>query len=205
MKKCYYLLFIFFFVKVFSQENNADINFEYERVYIEVGVLSPLGKLKDKFDNAPSFGFWFRNRIIKDDYVDLGFNFFVPNNPRNIKVGINDTVLSYKSDHFAINIGVRFARVMPLSITANKTNIEWNSGFGIALNFYDAPDEYSFEKGMEKQEVLTTILISQGLKINYKNVGLQVHYQFLPYRLFMKNHEPNFGSQSLMFGIVYRQ
>lgn len=205
MKKSYYLLVLFLFTKGFCQKNTNDLNSDYERVYIEVGIISPLGNLKNKFESSPSFGFWFRNRIIKDDYVDFGFNFFIPKNPRNLIVSINDTVLSYKSDHFAINIGARFARVMPLSMQSDNTTIEWNSGIGAGLNFYDAPDEFTFKEGKNKQEVLATFLISQGIKLNYKNVGFQIHYQFSPYRLFMKNHEPNFGSQSLLFGFVYRQ
>ena len=72
MKKYILALIGLMFNIMQSQTNNP----EYERVYIEIGYLKPLDKLSNKFDISPSFGFWFRNRIQKNDYVDLGFNFF---------------------------------------------------------------------------------------------------------------------------------
>ena len=124
MKKYILALIGLMFNIMQSQTNNP----EYERVYIEIGYLKPLDKLSNKFDISPSFGFWFRNRIQKNDYVDLGFNFFIPNNPSNINFKFQDTILSYKSRYFAINIGARFAKVLPLSLQTNDFNFEWNSG-----------------------------------------------------------------------------
>ena len=200
MKKYILALIGLMFNIMQSQTNNP----EYERVYIEIGYLKPLDKLSNKFDISPSFGFWFRNRIQKNDYVDLGFNFFIPNNPSNINFKFQDTILSYKSRYFAINIGARFAKVLPLSLQTNDFNFEWNSGVGLALNTYKAPDEIDFGDD-HSGEILTTFYISQGIKVNYKNVGLQCHYQWLPYGFFSERLEKDFGSQSLMFGIVYRQ
>ena len=178
---------------------------DYERVYVEAGFLQPIGKLSKQFEIAPSFGFWFRSRIEKENFVDLGFNFFIPKNPVEPNFRYRNTTVNYKSDHFAINIGTRFAKVFPISKTTENFNVDWNSGIGIALNFYSAPDELEFGDREYTEEVLTTFYLSQGIKVNYKNVGLQCHYNWSPYGLFNEKLEQGFGSHSLMFGIVYRQ
>ena len=92
-----------------------------------------------------------------------------------------------------------------MSLRKKDFNLEWNSGIGLALNFYKAPYELDFEGGEYTKEVLTTFYLSHGIKFNYNNVGLQCHYQWSPYGLFNDKVEKDFGSQSLMFGIVYRQ
>lgn len=200
--KRYILILVFFgLANLQAQQTTQD----YERVYIEAGLVQPLGSLSNKFDTSSSFGFWFRNRIVHQDFVDFGFNFFIPRHARNVDFKVQDSNLSYKSKHFAINIGARFAKVMPLSLKSNHSNFEWNSGIGLALNVYKAPEDFVFEEGINTGEILTTFFLSQGIKINFKNIGLQCHYQLTPYGLFEKKVENNFGSQSLMFGIVYRQ
>lgn len=200
MKKYIFILVSIVFYSSKAQNNQVD----YERVYIEAGFVKPLGKLSDKFEMSPSFGFWFRNRILKKDYVDFGFNLFIPKDAPNVNFKFQDSILSYKSRHFAISIGARFAKVMPLSLQSDDFNFEWNSGIGIALNTYKAPDEIDFGDD-HSGETLTTFILSQGVKVNYKNVGLQCHYQWSPYGLFDDKLAKDFGSQSIMFGIVYRQ
>ncbi len=200
MKKYIFTVTFFVLTTIEAQTNKP----EYERVYVEAGFVKPLGRLSEKFDISTSFGFWFRNRVLSDNYIDFGFNFFIPNNPSNVNFKYQDSVLSYKSRHFAINIGARFAKVMPLSLQDKSFNFEWNSGVGLALNAYKAPDEIDFGDD-HSGEILTTFYISQGIKVNYKNVGLQCHYQWSPYGLFAEKLEKDFGSQSIMFGIVYRQ
>lgn len=177
---------------------------EYERVYVEAGYVKPLGNLANKFEMSPAFGFWFRTKMFREDYVDFGFTFFIPKNPVPADFKYRDSVVKYKSDHFGINIGTRFAKVIPLSQKSVAFNAEWNSGIGVALNFYSAPDALEFRKGEYTNEVLTTFYLSQGIKVNYKNIGLQVQYQWSPYGLFNERID-DFGSQSLLFGIVYRQ
>ena len=200
MKKLFVLVLIL--VNGFSYaQNTAD----YEQIYVEAGFVQPIGKLSSQFEMSPSFGFWFRNKLVKSDYIDFGFNFFIPKHPSIINVKYRDAVLQYKSKHFGINIGTRFAKVIPLSLKNNNCNVEWNSGIGLALNVYKAPNEVEFGKNEHSGEVLTTFYISQGIKLNYKNVGFQCHYQFSPYKLFSERIDNNYGSQSLMFGIVYRQ
>ena len=78
MKKYYLIGVLLLNQFIVAQENTANM-IEYERVYIEVGQVVPLGKLKAQFDNSFAFGFWFRNRIIKNDFVDFGFTCFIPN------------------------------------------------------------------------------------------------------------------------------
>ena len=201
MKK--YILFII--CMVISSSQSQEIKQDYERIYVEAGFVKPLGALSNKFEMAPSFGFWFRNRVVQKDFIDFGFNFYIPNKTVNANFRYRDTILNYKSKHFAINIGARFAKISPLSLKTNNAYFEWNSGIGLALNVYQAPDEIEFGEGEYSGEVLTTFFLSQGIKVNYKNIGLQCHYQWSPYGLFSENLEKDFGSQSIMFGIVYRQ
>lgn len=189
----------------FSQKDSVFSINEYERVYVEAGFVQPIGKLSDKFDLSSSFGFWYRSKMNREDYIDFGFNFFIPKKPVDVNFKYRDTNVKYESGHFAINIGTRFAKVIPLSPTKKDFNAEWNSAIGLALNFYKAPHELEFEDGDHTKEVLTTFYLSQGIKLNYKNIGLQCHYQFSPYGIFNDKIEKDFGSQSLMFGIIYRQ
>ncbi|WP_264536049.1 hypothetical protein [Flavobacterium sp. N1736] len=205
MRRFIILLIFIFSGSVFSQNESQGSSDEYERIYIEAGFLQPIGKLSDKFDLSPSFGFWFRNKLNQEDFVDFGFNFFIPKNPAQPNFKYRDSIVQYKSSHFAINIGTRFTKVILLSQRKTDFNLEWNSGIGLALNFYNAPNELEFGDREHTKEVLTTFYLSQGIKLNYKNTGIQCHYQWSPYGLFNDRVEKNFGSQSLMFGIVYRQ
>ncbi|CAI2766424.1 hypothetical protein [Flavobacterium collinsii] len=205
MRRVLLLLISMFSIVAFSQTESKDSSVEYERIYIEAGFLQPIGKLSNKFDLSPSFGFWYRTKMNREDFIDFGFNFFIPKKPLNVNFKYRDSVVQYKSSHFAINIGTRFAKVISLSQRKTDFNLEWNSGIGLALNFYNAQKELEFESGEHTKEVLTTFYLSQGIKLNYRNTGLQCHYQWSPYGLFNDQVETNFGSQSLMFGIVYRQ
>lgn len=205
MKRLLFLLFFIIAAAAFAQKEPQDSFDEYEKIYVEAGFVMPIGKLSEKFDLSPSFGFWVRNKLNQEDFIDFGFNFFIPKNPVEVNFNYRDSIVKYKSNHFAINIGTRFAKNIPLSQTSKKFNAEWNSGIGLALNFYNAPKELEFGGGEHTKEVLTTFYLSQGIKFNYKNTGLQCHYQWSPYGLFNDQVEKNFGSQSLMFGIVYRQ
>jgi hypothetical protein len=206
MKKLLIIMISMLYLQAEAQDF-LDVSSEadYERVYVEAGFLQPIGKLSEQFEMSPSFGFWFRNKINKDDFVDLGFNFFIPKNPVALNFKYQDSIVKYKSKYFGINIGTRFSKVMVLSQKSTNFNAEWNSGIGLALNVYSAPKELQFEKGEHSGDVLTTFFLSQGVKLNYKNVGLQCHYQWSPYGLFNERLEKGIGSQSLMFGIVYRQ
>lgn len=187
---------------------------EYERVYVEVGLVKPIGNLSTKFEASPCFGFWFRSKIKNDDYIDVGFNVMIPQQASNIDFTYKDSVFSLKSHRFGGNLGFRFAKVFPFSNVSPRNNIEWNTGFGVAALFYDAnhkryedirSGKYKSNNNETYTYGLATLFLSQGIKINIKNVGLQFNYQFTPYGLFEKRMEPNFGSQSIMFGIYYRQ
>ena len=74
----------------------------------------------------------------------------------------------------------------------------WKYTFGANLNF-------EFDKKYGKQETLATFFFFFCIKLNYKNVGFQIYYQYAPYPLFMKYHSSNYGSQSLLVALVYRQ
>ncbi|WP_338376352.1 hypothetical protein [uncultured Flavobacterium sp.] len=188
----------------FSQ-NDSISKSEYERVYIEVGVIKPLGKMVDKFETSPSVGFWYRTKIVREDYVDLGFNIFMPIKARDIDFKYRDSIVSYKSNHFGISAGTRFSKGISMSNQIKDFNLEWNSGIGFIFNFYEAPDELDFGENKSNHEILCSLYLSQGIKLNYKNIGLQCHYNFSPYNLFNEYVNEKYGSHSLLFGLVYRQ
>lgn len=205
MKTLISLLACILFYASNAQPTVDKLTTDYERVYVEAGFVMPIGNLADKFELSPSFGFWFRTKMFREDYIDIGFNFFILKNPSDAKFKYQDSIVNYESKYFGINIGSRFAKVIPLSHTSTSTSVEWNSGIGLAINVYNAPDNLEFKDGEHTNEILTTFYLSQGIKFNYKNLGIQGHYQWSPYGLFNEKLEKNFGSQSLMFGIVYRQ
>src|SRR6218665_3664133 len=118
------MLLIFIFSEfAFAQNESQNLSDTYERIYVEAGFVQPLGKLSEKFDLSPSFGFWFRNKLSQDDFVDFGFNFFVPKKPLNVNFEYRDSIVQYKSSHFAINIGTRFAKIIPLSQRKTDFNL----------------------------------------------------------------------------------
>lgn len=187
---------------------------EYERVYVEVGLVKPLGNMSTKFELSPSYGFWFRSKIKNDDYIDVGFNILIPKQASNINLTYKDSIFSLGSNRFGGNLGFRFAKIFPFSQVSPRNNIEWNTGFGVAALFYDANhkryddilnDKYKEDTNETYSFGLATIFLSQGIKLNFKNVGVQFNYQFTPYGLFENRIEPHFGSQSIFFGIYYRQ
>ncbi|MES2864534.1 MAG: hypothetical protein V4666_10480 [Bacteroidota bacterium] len=214
MKKVIVIICLFVLNVLFSQNKLEEINSEYERVYVEVGLVKPIGNLSNKFELSPSYGFWFRSRIKNDDYIDIGLNVMIPQKVSNINFTHNDSVFSLGSKRLGINLGFRFAKVFPFSNVSPRNNVEWNTGFGVSTLFYDANHkrhedimigEYKNDNNKTYDYGLTSLFLSQGIKLNFRNVGLQFNYQFTPYGLFEKRIEPNFGSQSLLFGIYYRQ
>ena len=104
MKKLFVVLITIF---CFQAEAQHILDFssdtDYERVYVEAGFLQPIGKLSNQFEMSPSFGFWFRNKIHKKDFVDFGFNFFIPKNPVDPNFKYRDSIVKYKSKYFGIN------------------------------------------------------------------------------------------------------
>ena len=68
----------------------------------------------------------------------------------------------------------------------------------------DLKNSPSFNQS-DSSEALSTFHIGQGIKLNVDNVALQVQYQFTPYHIFYEYIDKDFGSQSLIFGIVYKQ
>jgi hypothetical protein len=187
---------------------------EYERVYIEVGLVKSIEKLSNKFELSPSYGIWFRSKIKDDDYIDIGLNIMIPKHASKINLAYKDSLFSLDSNRFGGNLGFRFAKIFPFSRVSPRNNIEWNTGFGVAALFYDANhkryddiinDKYKKNNDETYDFVLATIFVSQGIKLNLKNVGVHVNYQFTPYGLFENRISENFGSQSILFGIYYRQ
>jgi hypothetical protein len=191
-------------------------NKEYERVYIEVGFLQPLGNLNNQFDASIDFGFWFRTKIEATKCFDLGFNIYVPKNSKPFNFKYSDSVFKLKPSGFSGMLGIKYCKIFPISNHKKKINIEWINSFGVAFIFYPPDDEryYDIKNGTTKDKdgknksytnALTTINLAEGFMFNVDNIGVQVQYQFTPFSTTNDKLDSNFGSQSLIFGMVYRQ
>ena len=194
-----------------SAQNTLDQNDDYERVYVEAGVFYPVGNLKNRVLPAPNFGFWIKSRVKEDQFFDIGFNFSIQKNTADFKFQKNDSIFKNTSRGVSGMVGFRYNKIFEISNNSRDITVEWFPSFGYAffmykssfVNFANAPNivvnEYSSRKA------LSTFHLGQGLKLNIDNVALQVQYQYTPYHLFYDYIENDFGSQSLIFGIVYKQ
>ncbi len=185
------------------QENN-----DYERVYIEVGVLYPLDKLKNTIKSAPNFGFWYKSRIKKTEFLDFGFNMSVLKNKMTFQSETNDSIFKNTPKYFAGMVGFKYCKEYSLSDSKN-IKLEIFPSIGYAFFFYESKliglknnNSLNDEKS---KKALSTFHLGQGIKLNIDNVAVQMQYQFTPYNLFYKNIDENLGSQSLIFGIIYKQ
>jgi hypothetical protein len=190
-------------------QNNDNIEpiEEYERVYVEFGQIIPFGDFAKQMDKSLHYGFWIRTKIKHNNFMDFGLNFYIPKDAQPIQVFKKGEFHTYESTDFTFSIGGRLSKVFKIS---ENVNVEWVSGFGIKFLTYKTPntlilteEEQADEKNKE-DNVLLMPNLSQGIRWNYKNVGLQVHYH-LGDASGNLDYKGNIGNTFLTFGIVYRQ
>jgi hypothetical protein len=207
------LIFVLIFNTIYSQNSTEK---EYEKVYIEVGALQPLGNLKNQFDASIDFGFWFRTKIEKTKCIDFGFNLYVPKNSKPFNYTYSDSIFRLKPSNFSGMIGFKYCKIFPISSHKKNINLEWINTFGLAFIFYSPADDryYDIKNGTTKNKdgtnksysnALTTFHLAEGLLFNIDNIGFQIQYQFNPFATTNPKLDANFGNQSLIFGLVYRQ
>ena len=203
MKKYIIIIILFQFYGIKAQKKDS-LSTDYDRIYVEFGQIIPLGTLKKQFDQSLHYGFWLRTKIKHNNYWEVGFNFYIPKNAQPVQVFEKGSNHIFKSAKFNFSFGGRLSKVIELS---KNTNIDWVTGFGVKLYPYSIPNTLILtEEEKEKRDgnVIFQPYLAQGLRFNYKNIGLQVHYHYGVNFQTLKLTE-NFGNSYLTFGVVYRQ
>ena len=184
-------------------------NDDFEKIVFEVGMLYPLGKLKQQIAPMPNIGLWYKMRIKGENFAELGFNTSIMNGLQSFNVQRSDSIFRVKPRGLGGMLGVRFIKNYRMS---KHTSVEWIPSIGYAFMMYKG----NFIAFADKNDTriitddslsknLDGIHLGQGIRLNYDNVGVQIHYQFTPYSAFTNDVSKNFGNQSLIFGLVYRQ
>lgn len=202
------ILFVLVFSKMYSQDT---IHFEkvddFRRFYFEFGIQNPQKELSNKFDKSYNIGIWVRNKIKKNQFLDIGLELNFLNKPREVNYNDDNSIIKFKSSKDGLKAGFRYSRIIPFSNKNSGFNFESNTGIGWAVLYYSVSEKYGndVKDKLNKKTNLNTIFLSQTFKINVYDFGFFCGYYFSPYTMFTKNYESNFGSQSIAFGFVYRQ
>lgn len=191
-----------------AQEKCAPDN-DFERIIFEAGMLYPIGKLQEKIAPMPNLGLWYRSQIRKDLFMDVGFNVSIINGLQTFDIERNDSIFKSKPRGLGGMVGFRFSKIYRLS---QRANFEWCPSIGFAflpyranfIGFSNTNDTRSINPE-QKTKALLGMHLGQGIRLNYDDVGFQVQYQFTPFSVFTKDIAHDFGNQSFVFGVVYRQ
>lgn len=199
MKKLLFLLI--FSGLMYSQDKDSTF------VSAEGSMIFPSGNLKNKFDYATMYGFWFKLGQEKSMSANIGFDILFLKNARAIDYEFNDSIYKINSNNFGLDFGIRAAKNINLFSKISETKfIEIESTFGVHYLDYDFIKENEKEKknSYEAPFANTTLLLSTGVSFVYKNVGLKIGYRYTPF-YDIEGIESKFGSSSFSFGIVYKQ
>ena len=191
-------------MNLFGQKTKISAN-DLQIVSAEASILVPIGALSNKFDYAHSYGFWFRMAAKEKLFADGGISFMFLQNAREVLFDFNNQPLVVRSKKIGIDVGVRIGKITSISKKA-----WWEYDVSLAVHYLD----YQFPKkqnsdsteGKKEGELFknAAILIAPELKYMYQNVGFRIQYRFTPMNM-ISGLEPNFGSQSICFGMVYKQ
>ena len=209
MKNIIIILVIWFTINQgLSQQNLTETN-HFERVVFEVGALYPIGKLKAQIAPMPNIGLWYKTRIKGETFAEFGFNTSIMNGLQTYDIQRSDSIFRVKPRGLGGMVGVRFVKNYKLS---NRASVEWIPSIGYAFIMHKG-DFVSFANKDDSRSInpdtksggLSSMHFGQGIRINYDNIGLQAHYQFTPFSIFTNDVSSEFGNQSFVFGLVYRQ
>lgn len=212
MKTHFYFFALLVSTVVVAQPENDGRGLKHtasiEHVYIEFGGCSPIGQLREYQKPNVNLGFWVLVQHFRDERLEVGFNLTLAK-PGNAFISRKlDSVFSNRAKAASGMIGFRYVRKYPIG-----QNGHWSSevfpSLGYAFFGYDSQlkatrSDGDIVAGERKFKALSTIHVGQGVRVNYKNVGIQAQYQFTPYDWFSRNDD-TIGAHSLTFGIVYRQ
>ena len=183
---------------------------KYERLVAEANARIPIGSLAGKMGVSPEAGLWYRTKVSHNDMMDWGGTVFVPLGRKDFEYKTQEGVWQTKAVGVSGMVGCRMNKLYSVA----NTTLEWSTSFGYAFfTFHDEASEYAHKNFPERYEdnnsgyiaALSTFHLGQGLRLQVKNYGLQLHYNYTPYGLFSKHVVDNFGSHSLSVGVWYRQ
>lgn len=193
-------------VSLFAQkfETHKKLNrYDKEIVNAEFGVIFPMGNLKNKFEYAQSYGFWFNSVREKDFMVELGISIFFPKEARPIQYQFQDSIHTIESRKYGLDFGLRLDKIIQFS---DDKKLILDTTIGINYLDYKFPKDESKDAKKDNGAGFknTTFLIAPEIKYIYQNVGLKLQYRFTPYNV-IEGMESNFGSSSILIGIIYKQ
>ncbi len=171
----------------------------YKRNIVEVSFGIPLGQLSDKYESSITTAFYMRTKIAKRQFIDFGAELSGIVKGRAVEYEFNDGTILLDGSKSAFLLGLRYTRFLYRSKNENF-HIESNSGIGWKYLHYSKPDEDSFDE-IDLKPTLSTIALSQGIKVMVHGFGVHCNYQYAPYGLFNSKSEENFGASSINFGV----
>lgn len=176
----------------------------FRRNYIEIGNNQPQGNLKDKYSNGIEVGYWLRNRLAKNNYLDYGLELNFLEKPRAISYRYADSLIQFESSRVGLKLGFRFSTVWYRGSHPDGFSLESNSGLGWAVLYYKVSSQYpnQFQHDLDKKTNLNTVFVSQTVKINWNCIGFYITGSLQPYTLFYKKNESHFGGAVISWGIV---
>lgn len=198
-----------------AQETEADTlaikSKKSKRFYVETGIHIPIDDLAEVIKPSPQIGVWYRSEFQKNNFVEFGFNVFIPLKNESFVFKVPDTLIKTNAEGISGMVGFRFNKIYH-PFHKKDVSIELNTSLGYAFFMYDANyhrylNELENESKTDKpySRAFSTFHIGTGVKFNYKNIGCQVHYQWTPYALFSDYIDKNLGAQAIQIGIFYRQ
>lgn len=192
-----------FFTVLFSAICFSQNTKETHCVTAEATIIAPLGKLSSKFNYAQSYGFWIKENTKRDIYASIGIAFLILDKGKNIQYRAKDSTYTISSENYGIDFGFRLTKRKQLS---KNNSIEVSNTLAIHYLSYNFPNRKSDESDSTKGNDFknTTGLFAPEISFIHKNMGVKIQYRYTPFSI-IDGFESKFGSQSLAFGLVYKQ
>ncbi|MFM2230652.1 MAG: hypothetical protein RL607_1910 [Bacteroidota bacterium] len=178
----------------------------FRRNYVEIGFNYPKGNLSNKFVHGVEVGYWLRNRLAKNQYLDYGLELNFLEKPRTISYQYADSLIQFESSRVGLKLGLRYSKVWYQGSNPDGFSLESNSGLGWAALYYKVSSQYpdQFQHDLDKKTDLHTLFASQTVKLNWNRFGFYLTGSFQPYILFYKKNESHFGGTLISWGMVSR-
>lgn len=172
----------------------------FRRNYIEIGYGKPQNQLSNKYEKTINIGYWVRNKVNLDQYIDLGLEFDFLEKARTTNYIYNNENIELLPNDLGLHFGVKYSRIFYLSPKNNNFSIETNSGIGWSALYYKKSEEIK-KKDYDFNPNINTIHLAQTFKISYKYLGIYLQYRYTPYSLFNEQIEKEFGNSTINIGL----
>jgi hypothetical protein len=173
----------------------------FKRNYLEIGFGKPQNDLSNKYESSLNIGYWVRNKINRDQFIDLGLELNFLSKSRKINYLYQDENIEVLPNDIGLHLGARYSKIIYFSSNNHNFFAETNSGIGWSALFYKKSEEIK-KKEYDFNSNINTIHLSQTIKLNYKSLGFYIQYKHTPYSLFNRNIENDFGNSTLNVGLV---